>query len=114
MTDHKTLALAKYIYFGAPVNNLKEHTITQEHGKKSEGTKQQETITYLESSQEQDASTSVRQQQRCSGRGLTLAWLMIRPTNVDTSMDRDTEELLRRRSDLSRGKAAGSSGTVTV
>lgn len=45
---------------------------------------------------------------------LTLAWLMISPMNVDTSMDRDNGGLLRRRSALSTGKAAGSSGTVTV
>ncbi len=58
----------------------------------------------------------VRQQQRCSGGGggLTLAWLMIRPMNVDTSLDRDNDGLFRRRSGLSKEKAAGSSGTVTV
>lgn len=46
--------------------------------------------------------------------GLTLAWLMIRPMNVDTSLDRDNDGLFRRRSGLSKGKTVGSSGTVTV
>lgn len=50
----------------------------------------------------------------CSGAGLTLAWLMIRPMNVDTSLDRDNDGLFRCSSCLSRGKAVGSSGTVTV
>lgn len=44
-----------------------------------------------------------------------MAWLMIRPMNVDTSLDRDNEGLFRRSSGLSKGKAAGvSSGKVTV
>lgn len=51
---------------------------------------------------------------QCWGTGLTLAWLMIKPMNVDTSTDRDSEGLLRRGSCLSKGKAAGSSSTVTV
>lgn len=55
-----------------------------------------------------------RSSQRCSGAGLTLAWLMIRPMNVDTSLDRDNDGLFRCSSCLSRGKAVGSSGTVTV
>lgn len=47
---------------------------------------------------------------------LTLAWLMRRPTNVDTSIDRDMVGLFLRRSGLMKGKtdAGGSSGTVTV
>lgn len=43
-----------------------------------------------------------------------MAWLMISPMNVDTSLDRDSDGLFRRSSGLSEGNAAGSSGTVTV
>lgn len=48
--------------------------------------------------------------------GLTLAWLMRSPTNVDTSMERDIVGLFLRISCLMKGKAeaGGSSGTVTV
>lgn len=48
------------------------------------------------------------------GGGLTLAWLMIRPMNVDTSLDRDNDGLFRCRLVLCNGKAAGSSDPVTV
>lgn len=39
---------------------------------------------------------------------------MIRPMNVDTSLDRDNDGLFFRRSGLSKERAAGSSATVTV
>lgn len=47
---------------------------------------------------------------------LTFAWLIRSPTNVDTSMERDTDALFLRASALLKGKtdAGGSSGTVTV
>jgi len=38
----------------------------------------------------------------------------MRPMNVDTSLERDNDGLFRRTSGFSKGKAAGSSGTVTV
>lgn len=47
---------------------------------------------------------------------LTFAWLIRSPTNVDTSMERDTDALFLRASALLKGKTevGGSSGTVTV